>query len=168
MSRRSLSSSCSACCSGSFTAACDVRGSRPSILESAMNQPASGTLTPIDILNQRFGRGVRGYAPAEVDEFLRRVSRDLETALAENAGLRERVASLEREMTQFRGMETTLRDSLVLAQRTADETRSAARLQADADLSAARAQAHEIDLRAREQLQELTAQVERLRQERRR
>ncbi len=84
----------------------------------------SQRLTPVDILNLRFRRKIRGYAPAEVDELLRRVAADLEHALAEGATLRERLTVMERELTQYRTMEATLRDALVLAQKAADQTRA--------------------------------------------
>jgi cell division initiation protein len=124
-------------------------------------------LTPVDVSNYRFGRSVRGYSVSQVDEFMRRLSADLEATLEELAAARQRAGEQERELQKYRAMDATLRDSLVLAQKTADETRAAAHLQADAELLSARARAHEIELSAREQLQRLTAQVEGMRQERR-
>ena len=51
----------------------------------------SQRLTPVDILNLRFRRRLRGYAIGEVDEFVRRVATDMETLLAENASQRDRI-----------------------------------------------------------------------------
>lgn len=125
-------------------------------------------LTPVDILNQRFRRGLRGYAPAEVDEFLRRVAADMESVLKDCAAMRERIALLERELNQYRAMELTLRDALVLAQKAAEETRVAARKQAEAQVQEADVRAREIEVRAQQRIADLSSQIERLHQERRR
>lgn len=125
-------------------------------------------LTPVDVLNLRFRRGLRGYATGEVDEFLRRVAADLETALADNAVQRERIDGLERELAQYRTLEATMRDALVLAQRAAEETRSAARAQADALIESAVTQARDLEVQTQIRLSESDRQIECLHQERRR
>jgi DivIVA domain-containing protein len=114
-------------------------------------------LTPVDILNTRFPRRMSGYAISDVDEFVRRVASDMETVLAECASLRERITAQERELAQYRALETTMRDALVMAQKAADETRAAAHAQAAAQMTEANAR-----------LSEVNAQIERLHQERRR
>lgn len=83
-------------------------------------------LTPIDLIHQRFPRAFRGYARAAVENYLRQVSADYEETVAENARLRDQVERLEREVERYRAMETTLKEALILAQKTADETRAAA------------------------------------------
>lgn len=114
-------------------------------------------LTPVDILNLRFARRMSGYHIADVDEFVRRVASDMEAVLADNAGLRERIASHERELSQYHALETTMKDALVMAQKAADETRAAAHAQASAQIQEANAR-----------LSEVNSQIERLHQERRR
>ncbi len=125
-------------------------------------------LTPVDILNLRFRRSPAGYSIAEVDEFIRRVAADMEALVTEIAQQRERLLTQERDLAQYRSLEVTLRDALILAQKTAEETRAAARQQAEAELQEARTRAHEIDVQARLRLDEINFQVERLRQESRR
>jgi cell division initiation protein len=125
-------------------------------------------LTPVDIVNHRFGRGFRGYRASEVDDFVRRVSTDLEHALTEIADLRERLAASDKLVAHYRSIEDTLKDSLLLAQKAADETRASARLQAETHLKTAQARAQELDLRLHDEVRELTDQIDRLRQERRR
>ncbi|MCS6776746.1 MAG: DivIVA domain-containing protein, partial [Chthonomonadaceae bacterium] len=104
----------------------------------------SERLTPVDILNIHFSRRLRGYAVAEVDEFVRRVAADMEAVLTEVAQLRDRVAVLERELTQYRALETNMRDALVLAQKAAEETRTAAQAQAQARMQEADARLAEV------------------------
>lgn len=114
-------------------------------------------LTPVDILNLRFPRRMSGYHIADVDEFVRRVAGDMEAVLSDNAGLRERIGAQERELAQYRALETTMKDALVMAQKAADETRAAAHAQANAQMQEANAR-----------LADVNAQIERLNQERRR
>jgi cell division initiation protein len=125
-------------------------------------------LTPVDILNLRFRRRLRGYTPTEVDEFMRRAAADLEATLSENAALRERLGTTERELAQYRTIETTLRDALLLAQKAADETRAAAHAQAEAQLQEAQARLREMEVRMQERTIEMSRRLDLLRQERRR
>lgn len=124
-------------------------------------------LTPVDILNLRFRRAVGGYSIAEVDEFVRRVASDMETLLTEAAAHRDRLQRMENEIAQYRALENTMRDALILAQRTSDETRSAARLQADAQIREAQGRVREIEAQAQARLDAVGTQIERLHQERR-
>src|SRR5579871_4194617 len=105
----------------------------------------SQRLTPIDILNLRFRRSLRGYSVADVDDFVRRVAGDLEAVLTEYAAQKERLGVQERELAQYHAMEATLRDALVLAQKTADETRAAAHARAEASLHEAQARVRDMD-----------------------
>ena len=100
-------------------------------------------LTPIDILHRSFPRSIRGYRAEAVEDFLREVAADYEAALAENARMKEQLALLERELQRYRDMETALHEALVLANKTAEEVRNAARHEAQLVLEQARTQAKE-------------------------
>lgn len=98
-------------------------------------------LAPIDLINKRFPRTLRGYAPAAVEDFLREIALDYEAIVAENARLRERIDSLEREVSRYAAMEHTLKEALILAQKAAEDTREAAQRDAEARLRDADARA---------------------------
>lgn len=123
-------------------------------------------LTPVDILNLRFPRAMGGYARSAVDSFVQRAASDLEAVLTECAVLRDQVASRDRELAQLRSMESTMREVLVVAQKSAEETRAAAKAQAEAEVRSAEAQARDILSKARDTLSELNRQVDGLRSER--
>ena len=114
-------------------------------------------LTPVDILNKRFSRRFSGYHAAETDEFMRQVAADMESVLLENAAQREQIAALDREMARYRSLENTMRDALIMGQKSADDIRDAARAQAAAQLEA-----------AQQKVDALHEQTERLRLDRRR
>ncbi|HEX6988031.1 MAG TPA: DivIVA domain-containing protein [Bacillota bacterium] len=101
-------------------------------------------LTPLDIQNKEFGRSFRGYNEAEVDEFLDRIVREFDALTKDNAALREQVESLSAKVEQFRRLEDTLHNTLVVAQQAADEVKASARKEADVILEQARLQAEQI------------------------
>ncbi|AFM42618.1 DivIVA domain protein [Desulfosporosinus acidiphilus SJ4] len=88
-------------------------------------------MTPLDIRNKQFNKGLRGYQCGDVEKFLEAVSQEFESAYAENFELREKVKALENEISHFRQLETTLQQTLVLAQQTAEEVKQAARHEAE-------------------------------------
>ena len=85
-------------------------------------------LTPMDIHNREFKRAaLRGYKESEVDEFLDLVVADYEKLMRENERLKEQARYNEKELTHYRNLEKNLQDTLVVAQKTADEVVSAAK-----------------------------------------
>ncbi|MDQ7096142.1 DivIVA domain-containing protein [Desulfosporosinus sp. PR] len=88
-------------------------------------------MTPLDIRNKEFGKGIRGYQCGEVEKFLETVSQEFESAYAENFELREKTKALEAEISHFRQIENTLQQTLILAQQTAEEVKQAARHEAE-------------------------------------
>ena len=84
-------------------------------------------LTPMDIHNREFKKGLRGYKESEVDEFLDRIVIDYEKLMRENEKLKEQLRISDKELTHYRNLEKNLQDTLVVAQKTADEVVSAAK-----------------------------------------
>ena len=84
-------------------------------------------LTPMDIHNREFKKGLRGYKESEVDEFLDRVVADYEKLWRDNEKLKEQVRFNEKEISHYRSLERNLQETLVVAQKTADEVVSAAK-----------------------------------------
>ncbi len=88
-------------------------------------------LTPLDIRQQQFTvRMFRGLDPQEVDAFLENVAEDYEMVLRENAVLREQVIAFEERSRGLADREKALQDTLVTAQKMADEMKDAARREA--------------------------------------
>ena len=83
-------------------------------------------LTPIDIQRQDFEVKFRGYNADEVDDFLDLVGKDYEKLYKENAELRERVKQLDKAVEQYKAMEATLQQSIVLAQTAAEDIKKSA------------------------------------------
>lgn len=83
-------------------------------------------MTPLDIRNKTFSKGIRGYQCGEVEKFLETVSQEFESAYTENFELREKTKGLEAEISHYRQIENTLQQTLVLAQQTAEEVKKTA------------------------------------------
>lgn len=126
-------------------------------------------LTPLDIHNKEFRRAFRGYAEAEVDEFLDQVVRDMEVLLKEKNALEERIAELESRLSNYQALEETLKQTLILAEATADEVRANARREAEIILKEAQTKAKEImdeaEARAQLSIREAQARVKRTQEE---
>ncbi len=88
-------------------------------------------LTPIDIQNQDFAVKLRGYDADEVDDFLDLIGADYEKLYKENIELRDRVSSLKGEVEHYKGMEQTLQQSIMLAQKAAEDIEKNAAHKAD-------------------------------------
>jgi cell division initiation protein len=96
-------------------------------------------LTPLDIARRDFGLAFRGYHRGEVDEFLANVQEEFERIYKENNGLREEVVTLSRQVEQYRAMEDLLKNSILLAQKVAEDIRANAQKEAELVLGQARA-----------------------------
>jgi DivIVA domain-containing protein len=88
--------------------------------------PADHRLAPADVHAVRFARGTMvhpGYADAEVDAFLTRVADELGRLTAEKAELRDRVHTLEQQLSAVQTQEAPSDQAvriLAIAQQTAD------------------------------------------------
>ena len=104
-------------------------------------------LTPLDIRHKEFKRGMRGYVDGEVDEFLDEIADEFERLFKENIELSEHGEALQEKLDQYRNLEATLQNTLVAAQRSAEELRANAQKEAQLMLS-------EAELKAREMVNE--------------
>mgnify|MGYP001073439776 FL=1 len=88
-------------------------------------------LTPMDINNKEFKRGLRGYNAEEVDEFLDEVVENYEEMYKENSNLKEKLANLNEKIEYYSKIETTIQNTLLLAQNAAEQAKSSAKKEAE-------------------------------------
>jgi cell division initiation protein len=119
-------------------------------------------LTPPEIQHQPL-KGGRGYEREDVDRLLEHVASSYEQVWLERDELRSRTRELEGELATFRETERFLRDTLVTAQRTADELRSEAQRDAERLKSEAVADLGRAKAEAERELKDLRAEVEHFR-----
>jgi len=81
------------------------------------------TITPLDMRQARFSTKVRGFDKVDVTAFLQEAAEGFEHVLRENERLRQEIARLEGSISQFRELEGSLKNTLVNAQKVADDMR---------------------------------------------
>lgn len=101
-------------------------------------------LTPIDIQRQDFAVKMRGYNADEVDDFLDLVGKDYEKLYKDNAELREEVKRLNTSLEQYKNMEATLQQSIVLAQTAAEDIKKSAAEKANVLVNEAQTKSEEM------------------------
>lgn len=108
-------------------------------------------IKPEEIVNKKFSFSFRGYNPDEVDAFLDELVDEVEYLHAENDKLSSRQSVVDEQQAAIGTMESALRDTLTLAQKSAGEIVQAAQEKADALSDRAQDKADRIidDARAR-------------------
>ena len=88
-------------------------------------------LTPLDIHNKEFKRSFRGYNEDEIDDFLDQVVNDYEKLFRENDNLKEELARMKKDNAQYQKLENNLKETLLIAQKTANEVTDTAKQHAE-------------------------------------
>lgn len=84
-------------------------------------------LTPLDIHQKEFRHVLRGYNEEEVDFFLDEVATEFERLFQENIDLKEQVERLQKKLAQYENFEQTLQDTMIAAQKSAEDIQNNAK-----------------------------------------
>ena len=102
-------------------------------------------ITPLDIENKKFSKQMmNGYNVEDVDDFLDEIVVDYEKNYKELAEANSKIDKLSNELEQYKSLEKTLQNTLVMAQTTAEEVKNVAKQQAEQILNDARTKAEEV------------------------
>ena len=124
-------------------------------------------VTPLDLRQQRFKTVMRGYDRGEVQAFLLEAADDYENALRENDKLRQDLAKLDAVIGEHRGQERNLRNTLLTAQKHADDIKEHAQTEAGLILRDAEGQRDLLLQKAQARLEDVQREIEGLRMKRR-
>jgi cell division initiation protein len=124
-------------------------------------------VTPLDLRQQRFQTVMRGYDRGEVQAFLLEVADDYENALRDNDKLRQDVAKLDAVLGEHRGQERNLRNTLLTAQKLAEEIKEQASNEAGLIVREAEGRADLLLQKAQGRLEDITREIDALRMKRR-
>jgi len=116
-------------------------------------------ITPAEIQNQAFTRGVRGYKEDEVDAFLDRIIVDLDALIRENEVLKEQLSQVQQENARFRESEGAIYRTLDSAKTLMAEISASAEKRAEIVLKNAELDADRIRREARESVEKLTEEA---------
>ena len=107
-------------------------------------------ITPLDIENKKFSKQMmNGYNVEEVDEFLDELTEEYGKNYKEVSTLSAKVEELTNSLNHYKNIETTLQNTLVMAQTTAEEVKNVAKQQSEQIINEAQKQADEIVREAR-------------------
>lgn len=109
-------------------------------------------ISPLDIKQKQFKLKFRGFDINEVDGFLEEVTAELEALVKENESLKEQNAGLDAQLTEFRETEKSLRNTLMSAQKMAEELKSSTEREANLKIKEAELEAEKIFRDARQTL----------------
>lgn len=99
-------------------------------------------ITPLDIENKKFSKQMmNGYNVEEVDDFLDDLTDDYSKNYKEITELRTKVEELNKSLEQYKTIEATLQNTLVMAQKTSEDIKNVAKQQADQIINEAKGSA---------------------------
>jgi cell division initiation protein len=124
-------------------------------------------IAPLDLRQPRFRTALRGFDRTEVVAFLIEAAADYEHALREVDRLRQDLVRTEALLGEHRDREATLRNTLVTAQRLADQIREAAEHEAKLVIREAQGRADLLLQKAQLRLDEVERDITEMRLRRR-
>jgi cell division initiation protein len=95
-----------------------------------------------------------GYSIPDVEEFLNQIAEDLESYALRQSEQQRRIFELEEALKRHEAMKDTIKDALILAQKSAKDKEDEAKHQAELILAKAEAKISEFDLQGRRRLEE--------------
>ena len=120
------------------------------------------SLTPVEIRHVDLGRRPLGYDRTATDELLADVAASFEHVWRERADLRDELEELESELARHKELEQALRNTLLSAERMADDMRAQARREADVIVAEARSAARDIVSGAETERERIRTEIRRL------
>jgi cell division initiation protein len=124
-------------------------------------------VTPLDLRQQRFSTVMRGYERGEVNAFLAEAADEYENAVRENERLRQELSKLEAVIKEHRNQETNLRNTLLTAQKLADDIKEGASQEAARILREAEGRADLLLQKSQARLEDVQREIDGLRLKRR-
>jgi len=124
-------------------------------------------VTPLDLRQQRFQTVMRGYDRGEVNAFLAEAADDYENALRENDRLRQELQKAEAVLNEHRGQEKNLRNTLMTAQKLADDIKETAQGEAGRIVRDAEGRADLLLQKSQVRVDEVQREIDNLRMKRR-
>ena len=102
-------------------------------------------ITPLDIENKKFNKQMmNGYNVEEVDDFLDQLVEDYGKNYKDLATMASKIEELTNSLNHYKNIETTLQNTLVMAQTTAEEVKNVAKQQAEQIINEAKQQADDM------------------------
>lgn len=88
-------------------------------------------ITPMDIHNKTFSKGLRGYSEEEVNDFLRQIVTDYEQIYREHREMEEQMDQMKTKLANYEKISETMTNTLQLAKDTAENVKKNAKRNAE-------------------------------------
>ena len=124
-------------------------------------------IAPLDLRQQRFKQAFRGFDKTEVVAFLTEAADDYEHALREIDRLRQDLSRMEALLAEHRDRESNLRNTLITAQRLADEMKDAAQAEGKLIIREAQGRSDLLLQKAQTRLEDIEREITEMRLRRR-
>ena len=125
------------------------------------------TVSPLDLRQAKFNASLRGFDRNEVTTFLLEAADGYDQALRENERLRHDLVRLEASISQYRELESSLKSTLLTAQRVGDDMRETASQEAARIVREAEGRADLLLQRAQARHEDMQREIDGLRMKRR-
>lgn len=122
-------------------------------------------ITPLDVQGKEFRKSVMGYSSKEVDIYLDDLGNSYEKVYKENIELKDKIGMLTDQIRQYNNLEETLKNTLVIAQSTADDVTSSARKKAELIVEEAELKSKSLINEANEEVKKIMKEYDHLKKE---
>lgn len=122
-------------------------------------------LTPLELETKEFKKTMRGYSEAEVNNFLDTLKADYENLYRENIELKDKLKAVTDQLSRYKTIEETLKETLIVAQKTAEDVNMNAQRKSDIIIEEAYSQAKKIIEDGNNQVVEIKKNYEDIRRE---
>ena len=124
-------------------------------------------LTPLDVRRYDFGRALRGYNPARVDQFRDQVAEEMERLTRINQDLDAKARSFHEQLRHFREKDKAMNDALVSAQQLRGELKEQAEKEAQLIIREAEQEGEKLREQARADVRRMEEELDALDRSRR-
>ncbi len=123
-------------------------------------------LTPLDIKKQEFRKELRGYDKIEVNNFLSLIVEEMESLARENTDLLEKLSTQHIKLDEYKNLEKSLQDTLIMAQKTTEEVRKNAIRESDLRVKKSKVEAQKILQESIMEKENIETEIQRLSRQR--
>ncbi len=116
-------------------------------------------ITPMDLRTKTFKKAINGYDKKEIDDYMELLLADYEKIYKQSVETTDKINTLTKLLDSYKAMEDTMKNSLIVAQTTAEELTKNAREKADLTIEEANVKAKEIIAEANSEVSKIQTQI---------
>ena len=119
-------------------------------------------ITPMDLRTKSFKKAINGYDKKDVDEYMEIIMADYEKVYKQSIEANDKINTLTKLLESYKAMEDTMKESLIVAQKTADDLTKNATEKAELIVDEAKMEAKSIIADARAEVNKINEQLSQL------